>query len=153
MASLNGTGPGGAGMRHRGSKRGRRIGIVLIGTLSTVLACVLLGLTLAQGTWWYSIGSDRALSQESRARVAAIRDEMAASGMAPEAVDLLDAALDPAADPTTVRMYLLSALEKLEATGDRSLTGAAGELRAIAQTIRPTTFEERITPNPSSPVE
>jgi hypothetical protein len=106
-----------------------------------------------QGSWWYSYGIDRALSAESCARVGAIRGVVATSGSVPQAVAWLDAALDPHADPTTVRAYLLAVQEALGAADDPQLAHCVGELRAVIQTIRPSHSFVTITPRPTSPLE
>jgi len=124
------------------------LGVILAGA-----ACIIIGLAFVQGSWWYSYMTDRALNHESRAHVEAIRDEVNASGAAPEAVMWLDAALDPDTDPTTVRTHLLTAQEILEAAGDPKLAKAARELQGIIQTIRPTPSGRTITPRPAPTLE
>jgi len=133
--------------------RVRRFSVILLGLAVAGMICLVSGLTLARGTWWYSIGTDQALDQAVRARVEVIQAEVEAAGGAPEAVAWLDAALDPGADPTTVRIYLLSAMQALEATGDPGLAEVAGELRAIVNTIRQTSIEGTATHPPLPTVE
>jgi len=114
-----------------------------------------MGVALAQGSWWYSYGTDRPLDDESRERVEAIRDEVEANGAEPEAVAWLNAALEPNAHPTDIRAYLLAAQEMLETAGDPQLAEAVRELQAIIETIRPPNFrmEMRVTPYPVSTLE
>jgi hypothetical protein len=133
--------------------RGRRVAVVVIGAILAAVACAIIGAALVQGSWWYSYGTDRALSPESRARVEAIRDAVAASAGVLEAVTWLDAALDPHADPTTVRAYLLAVQETLVAADDPDLAHCAGELRAVIQTIRPSHSFVTTTPRPLSTLE
>ncbi len=132
---------------------GRHVGVIVLGAILALAACGVIGVAFVQGSWWYSYGTDRALDRESQARVEAIRDEVDASGVAPEAAMWLDAALDPNTDPTTVRTHLLSAQEILEAAGDPKLAGAVKELRAIIQTIRPVPLWETTTPRPVPTLE
>lgn len=133
--------------------RGRRVVVVVLGAILAALACAIIGAALAQGSWWYSYGTDRALSAESRARVEAIREAVDASGSVPEAVAWLDAALDPHADPTTVRAYLLAAQEALGAADDPGLAHCVGELRSVIQTIRPSQPFVTATPRPMPTLE
>ena len=137
----------------RGLGRGRRVGVIVLGVILVGAACVIIGLALVQGSWWYSYGTDRALDRASLVRVEAIRDEVDAGGSAPEAVVWLNAALDPNAHPTDIRTYLLAAQEALKATGDPKLAEAAEELQAIIQMIRPVPLWETTTPRPVSTLE
>jgi len=73
-----------------------------------------------------------------------------AGGAAPKAVMWLDAALEPDTHPTDVRTYLLTAQEALEEADDPRLAEAAGELRAIIETIRPPYFKRVIEITPYS---
>jgi hypothetical protein len=115
----------------------RRVVVIALGAILATMACGIVGIAFVQSTPWYSYGTDRALDRASRAHVEAIRHEVDATGMAAEAVTWLDAALDPQVDPTTVRTYLLAAQEKLRASDDPVLAGAAQELQAIIHAIRP----------------
>lgn len=133
--------------------RGQRIAVVVLGIILAGAACVIIGLAFVQGSWWYSYMTDQALDYESRARVEAIRDEVDASGTAPEAVMWLNAALESNADPTTVRSHLLAAQEVLEAAGDPKLAEAVRELQEIIQTIRPRHFGMTTTPRPAPTLE
>jgi hypothetical protein len=133
--------------------RGRRVVVVVLGAILAAVACAIIGAAFVQGSWWYSYGTDRALSHESRVRVEAIRDEMDASGSVPEAVTWLDAALDPHADPTTVRAYLLAVQETLGAADDPKLAHCVGELRAVIETIRPSHVSVTTTPRPMPTLE
>ena len=133
--------------------RGRRVVVVVLGTILAAVACTIIGAALVQGSWWYSYGTDRTLSLDSRARVEAIRDEVDASGSVPQAVAWLDAALDPHADPTTVRAYLLAVQEALVAADDPKLAHCVSELRAVIQTIRPSHSFVTTTPRPISTLE
>ena len=133
--------------------RGRRVAVVVLGAILAAVACAIIGAALVQGSWWYSYGTDRALSPESCARVRAVRDEVDASSSVPEAVTWLDAALDPHVDPTTVRTYLLAAQEALGAADDPNLAHCVGELRAVIQTIRPSHSSVTTPPRPTSPLE
>ena len=116
---------------------GWRVGIVVLGVTLAVVACAIIGLAFVRGSWWYAYGTDRALDEESLARLEVIRNEVDASGAAPRAVTWLDAALEPDAHPTDVRTCLLAAQETLEEIGDPHLAGAVEELRAIIGMIRP----------------
>ncbi|MCK4316507.1 MAG: hypothetical protein KAX24_12125, partial [Anaerolineae bacterium] len=133
--------------------RGRRILVIVMGMIVAGVVLSIIGLTFAQGSWWYTYGTDQALDHETRARVEAIRDEVDAGGSAPEAVVWLNAALDPNAHPTDIRTYLLAAQEALKATGDPKLAEAAEELQAIIQMIRPVPLWETTTPRPVSTLE
>jgi hypothetical protein len=124
-----------AGLRRLG--RGRRTGVVVLGAILATFICGVIGVAFVQSSSWYSYGTDRALDRESRARVERIRDAVKASGAAPEAVTRLDAALDPNADPTAVRICLVAAHEVLGAADDSELVQAAGKLQEIIQTMRP----------------
>lgn len=141
--------------RPRGPGRGRHIVVIALGAILVVVACGIMSVAFAQGSWWYSYGTDRALNEGTRTRVEAIRDEVEASGAAPEAVVWLNAALEPNAHPTDIRAYLLAAQEVLETVGDPQLAEAARELQAIIETIRPPNFrmEMRVTPYPVSTLE
>jgi hypothetical protein len=136
----------GAEPRHVGCQR--RMAVIGLGVVLATVTCSVIGIAFAQSTSWHSYGTDRPLAPAARARVEAIRDEVDASGIAPEAVTWLDAALGTNVDPTTVRTYLLTAHETLSATGTPELAGAARELRAIIQTIRSASPGE--TPIPRS---
>jgi hypothetical protein len=124
------------------------MGMILAG-----VSFIVIGLTFAQGSWWYTYGTDRALDRTSRARVEAIRDEVDASGAMPEVVTWLDAALNPNAHPTDVRTCLVAAQEALETTGDPRLAQAARELWAVIQAIRPAPLWETPTPRPEVTLE
>jgi hypothetical protein len=132
---------------------GRRVAVIVLGAILAAVACGIIGVALVQGSWWYSDGTDRALSDESRARVEAIRDEVDATGVAPEAVTRLDAALDPDADPTAVRTYLLAAQEALVVADDPGLAHSVGELQTVIETIRPSRVFATITPLPIPTLE
>jgi hypothetical protein len=123
--------------RPRGAGRGRRTLVVAMGVLVATVVMITLGLTLARGSGWHMYFGDLPLDADSRARVEAIREEVEASGKAPDAVRWLDAALASGTDATAVRLHLINAQEALEATGDADLAEAAQELRAIIQEIRP----------------
>ena len=137
----------------RAPGRGRRVGVIVLGVVLAGVACTLVGLTFVQGSWWYSYGTDQALDRESRARVAAIRDAVDASGAMPRVVVWLDEALDPNADPSTVRVYLLSAQQALKAADDPELVQAVEELRAIIQTLQGAPIKGTSTPRPISTLE
>jgi len=126
--------------------RGRRIAVVMPGVILAGVACGIVGLAFVQGSWWYSYGTDRALAHEAQARVEAIRDEVDASGAAPEAVMWLDAALESGVHPTDVRAYLLEAQEILEAADDPKLTEIVTDLQTIIQTIRQRSVRDTATP-------
>ena len=130
----------------RSPGRMRRIVVAALAMIVTAVGCGVIGVALVQGSWWYAEGTDRALDDESRARVAALRDEVDTRGTAPEAVAWLAAALEPTAHPTDTRTYLLEAQEALDATGDPELAEIARELRAIAETIRPSGGEVTLAP-------
>jgi len=133
--------------------RGRRIFVIVLGVILVGVACAIIGLAFAQGSWWYSYGTDQALDRASLARVEEIRDDVDAGGSAPEAVMWLNAALDHNVHPTDMRTHLLAAQEALEATGDPKLAEAAKELQAIIQMIRPVPLWETTTPRPVSTLE
>jgi len=126
--------------------RDRRVVVIVLGVFLATAACTIIGLTLVQGSWWYSYGTDRDLDDESRARVEAIRDEVDASGAVPKAVMWLNAALEPNTHPTDVRTYLLAALGALEAADDPKWAVAVEEIRAIIEKIRPATVGVMGTP-------
>ncbi|MDY7080623.1 MAG: hypothetical protein SXV54_27395 [Chloroflexota bacterium] len=127
---------------------GRRFIVFAMGTTIAVAAFVLIGMTFMQGSWWYSYGTDQALDQESRVRVEVIRDKVKANGAMTEVVAWLDEALDPQADSSAVRYYLLAAHEALKATDDPKLVEATGELWAIIQTTQPHPVRDAATPSP-----
>ncbi len=137
----------------RSSGRGRRAVVIVMGMILVGVTLTIIGLAFTEGSWWYSYMTDQALSRESRARVEAIRDEVDASGAMPEVVTWLDAALDPNADPTTVRNYLITAKEAMRKADDPRLTEAAGELQAIIQTIRSAPLWKTTTPRPAPTLE
>lgn len=122
-------------MRSRAPVR-RRLVVIVLGAIVAAVACAILGVAFVRGSWWYSYGTDRALNGESRARLEAIRDEVEASGAAPEAVMWLEAALEPGVDPTDVRIYLITARETIGAADDPALAEAARELQAIIGRIQ-----------------
>ena len=122
----------------RRPQRERRLIVIVLGVMPAAVACAILGLAFVQGSSWHYYGTDRALDRPSRARVETIRDVVDASGMVPEAVAWLDAALDPVTDSTSARTYLLAAQEKLKAAGDPTLAEAALELQPVIEAIRPT---------------
>jgi hypothetical protein len=129
------------------------VAIGILGILLVLATCGIIGLAFVQGSWWYAVGGDQALSQESRACVEAIREQVAASSEVPEAIVWLDAALEPRTHPTDVRAYLIEAQEMLEAADigrasvdDPGLAEAAAELQSIIDTIRGGSFEKRATP-------
>lgn len=124
-------------VRPHGAGRGRHTLVIVLGALVAAVALIVLGATFVRGSGWHLYFTDRPLDAQSRARVEAIRDEVEASGKAPEAVRSLDAALVSGADATAVRLHLVNAQESLEATGDTDLERAAQELRAIILEIRP----------------
>ena len=134
--------------------RGRRIAVTVLGVILAVVACTIIGLAFVQGSWWYPTMTDRALDDESMARVEAIRDEVDTAGSAPEAARWLNEALDPpTTDPTAVRAYLLAAQEALEAADDPKLVRAVSELRAIIQTVRQPYTGGTTTPYPMPTLE
>jgi hypothetical protein len=132
--------------KSRGPGRGRRIGVIVLGAILAAAACGIIGVALVQGLWWYSLGTDRALDHESRACVEAIRDEVNASGAAPEAVAWLNAALEPNAHPTDVHTYLLAAREALDVADDPELAEVARKLWPVIEAIRPSEFKVTVTP-------
>lgn len=137
----------------RSPERRRNIVVIVLGAILATAACSIIGVAFVQGSWWYSYGTDRALDGRSRARVEAMRDEVDASGIAPEAVPWLNAALDPHTDPSTVRAYLLAAQEVLEAADDPKLTEIVEELRAVVQTIQTYPVRHTSTPRPVPTLE
>jgi hypothetical protein len=130
---------------------GRRIGVIVLGAILATVACGIIGVAFVQGSWWYSDGTDRALDRESRARVEEVRGTVDASGLAPEAVTSLNAALDRNADPTEVRTCLLTAQELLAASGDPELAQAAWELGEVIQAIRAAPASKWTATPPSAP--
>ena len=128
---------------------GRRAVVILMAMFLGAAVFGILGLTLAQGSWWYSDGADRPLDGESRLRVEAIRDAVDASGTAPEAVTWLNAALNPNAVPTDIRTYLIAAQEALRASGDPEWIEAGRELGEIVGVIR--SYNPGATTTPYSP--
>ncbi len=133
--------------------QGRRIAVVVAGIVLAGAVLAIIVMTMVQGSWWHPYGTGQALDDESWARVEAIRDEVSAHGAVPEVVAWLDAAMAPDIDSSTVRYYLIAAQEVLVESGDPKLTQAAGELRAIVQTMRLTSDEETITPRPLPTLE
>jgi hypothetical protein len=121
--------------RRPSTSSGRRIVVIVLGVTLAGAFLGIAGLALAQGTWWHSYPTDQALDGESRARIAAIRDEVAASGAAPDAIALLDGSLNET-DPSAVRIDLVAAQKALAAADDPRLAEALRELRAVIQTIR-----------------
>jgi len=150
-ASMEELVPGETGPRPWG--RGWRTGIIMLGAVLAAVACAIIGLAFVQGSWWYSYGTDRALDRESRARIEAIRDELSARGVVPDAVAWLDAALRPDAHPSDTRAYLLSAQEVLKAADDPQLTEVAIELRAIIRTVQQYPQKYTATPRPMPTLE
>ena len=134
--------------RSRGSGRARRVGIIVLGTILVVALCVVVAVGFVESSWWYFQMGDRPLTNDCRAHVKAVRDEVAADGAAPDAVAWLDAALGSNSDPTAVRAYLLSAQETLEAAGDPALTRAAEEIEAIILTLQAGGSSREDTPYP-----
>ena len=134
-------------------RRGWRIGVIVLGVILAGMTCVIIGLAFVQGSWWYSYGTDQPLDRESRARLEALRDEVDASGAAPEAVVWLHAALEPNAHPSDVWACLDAAQEILEAADDPRLAEAVEELPEIMQVIRPSRFGTATTPHPVPTLE
>jgi hypothetical protein len=124
---------------------GRRFIVILMAMFLGVAIFGILGLTLVQGSWWYSYGTDLPLDAESRSRIEAILDEVEASGTAPQAAAWLDAAL-AANHPSDVRVHLITAQEALKATGDPEFIEAARELREIIGMIQSSNLDATTTP-------
>jgi len=124
---------------------GRRVVVILMAMFLGVAVFGILGLTLVQGSWWYSYGTDRPLDSESRSRVEAILDEVEASGAAPQAAAWLDAAL-AATHPSDVRIHLITAQEALRATGNPQLIETARELGEIIGMIQSSNLDATTTP-------
>ena len=137
----------------RGPGRAWRIIVTVLAVVLTVAACGIIGVAFVQGSWWYSYGTDRALDYKSLSQIEAIKDDLEASGAAPEAVTWLNAALEPNADPSMIRAYLASAQEALEETGDPELAEAARELETIIESIRPTGLDPYPAPTLEWPNE
>jgi hypothetical protein len=131
--------------RHPSTSSGRRIVVIVLGMTLAGAFLAIAGLALAQGTWWYSYPTDQALDGESRARIAAIRDEVAASGAAPEALALLDGALNET-DPSAVRIDLVAAQQALAAADNPRLAEALRELRVIIQMVQQSAVVTTTTP-------
>jgi hypothetical protein len=123
------------GARPRGSGRGRRIAVAALSLILVGTALVTISLAFAQGSWWYTYEADQALDHATRAQIEAIRDQVDASALAPEALRWLNAALF-APHPTDVRNHLITAREILRATDDPDMVQAAEELGAILGRIR-----------------
>ena len=126
----------------------RRLAVILLGAL---LGTVIVGAVFSsfmQGSWWYADMTDRALDAEQRASLAAIRDELAASGQAPRAVMYLEAALAPNVAPTTMRNHLVEARDALEDVGDAGLERALREIEASIALIRASGLGTKATPYP-----
>lgn len=98
-------------------RRQRRVIVAILGTLLTIAVCVILGATFVQGSWWYAYSTDRLLDDEAIARVEAIHHLAEVSGVAPEAVRALEAALEPSVHPSDVRMHLILAQERRPGVG------------------------------------
>jgi hypothetical protein len=90
--------------------------------------------------------TDRAIGQAGRVRLAAARDELAHSGLAPRAVAYLDAALAPGVAPTTVRDYLIETRHALVALDDDRVAPVLREIGAAMAHIRPHDLEPTVTP-------
>lgn len=128
-------------------RRQRRVIVAILGTLLTIAVCVILGATFVQGSWWYAYSTDRLLDDEAIARVEAIHDLAEASGVTPEAVRALEAALEPSVHPSDVRMHLILAQETLRRSDVPELVEAAQELAEIIQTMqRPPGYSATKTP-------
>jgi hypothetical protein len=124
---------------------GRRFLVILMAMLLGVAIFGILGLTLVQGSWWYSYGTDLPLDAESRSRIEAILDEVEASGAAPQAAAWLGAALADV-HPSDARVHLITAQEALKATGDPKFTEAAKELREIIGRMQSSNLDATTTP-------
>jgi hypothetical protein len=135
------------------ASRARRIAIIVLTVVLATALCATVAAAFARGSWWYFNMTDRPLSTDARARLQAIRDDLAAMGTATAAVGWLDAALDPSADPTAVLARLEEAREILAASGDTALVGAAEEVGAIIQTVGPRGWGSEGTPRPVSTLE
>ncbi len=126
----------------------RRLTVILLGAL---LGAVMVGAVFSsfvQGSWWYQHIADRALDAEHRAGLAAIRDELAASGQAPRAVMYLDAALAPNVAPTTMWNHLVEARDVLQDVGDAGLERALQEIEASIALIWSRGYGTEATPYP-----
>ena len=126
----------------------RRLAIILLGAL---LGTVMVGAVVSsfvQGSWWYPHIADRALDAEHRASLAAIRDELAASGQAPRAVTYLEAALVPNIAPTTMWNHLVEARDALEDVDDAGLERALEEIETSIALIRSRGYGTQATPYP-----
>lgn len=130
----------------RGPDRTRRVAIIVLGVILATALFVVVAVAFAEGSWWYFNMTDRPLSNDAREHLQAIREDVAAGGIAPAAVAWLDAALDPNADPTAVRARLIEAQEILGAADDTARLHAAEEVEAIVQTMRPWGWSSAGTP-------
>ena len=117
-------------------ERVRRLAVIALSAVLVVAVCGVAGMGFASGSWWYFYMQDRPLDAETRARVEGLRDEVDASGKAPRAVMWLNAALDPSADSTAVRIHLVAAQETLESVGDPGFSRVSREIGVIAQDLR-----------------
>jgi len=134
------------------ASRARRIAIIVLAAALAMALCVTVTAAFARGSWWYFNMADRPLSAEARARLQAVREDLAAMGTATAAVAWLDAALDRSADPTAVLARLEEAQEILAASDDAVLLSAAEEVGVIIQTVRPQGWGSGGTPRPVSTV-
>ncbi len=107
--------------------------------LGGILLIALVGVVIAgfvEGSWWYTYSSDRALDTAARARLQNVRDDLGEGDLAPEAAVWLDAALAPRAHPTDVRLYLLTAREIIQSTGDPGAPDLVGQLDQVLGAIQ-----------------
>ena len=126
----------------------RRLVVVLLGALVGTITIVALSTSFVQGSWWYPHLSDQAISEARRARLGAVRDELADSGLAPRVIAYLDAALAPNVAPTTMRDHLIEARELLIAAGDARVAPALREIAVAISLIRSWGFDPTVTPYP-----
>jgi len=121
----------------REARRGRRVAVILATAALVIVISVIVGATFLQGSWWYSDPTDLPLDAAARARLASIQETLESSHDALEAVALLELALTPGTDPSTVRGYLMEAQQALEATGEPELATLITDLRSIIIDMRP----------------
>ena len=102
----------------RRSSRSKQIVSCAVAIAMMVVGCLVIGIAMIQGSWWYPMMTDRELSREQRAQLHAVRDEIAESGTAPQSLVWFDVALSANTDPTHVLEALVEAHSVLKDCGE-----------------------------------
>jgi uncharacterized protein YneF (UPF0154 family) len=117
--------------KHTGRRALSALAVLLV-TLA-ILMGLLLGLT--QTSW--SISRGMRLKPDTLEQLREVRDELAAEGVSPAAVEWLDQALHYPFDGTDVFYYAKAALQVLEATGEGpKVQGYSYRLRRIIAALK-----------------